>query len=91
MYLVTSLLYEKVLKVLDKINIFYRFTGTRTKGNISAMQHWRCNAKYNTAQYWRQTQFQNLINLSKWYIQVFLVKMMVQTLITETQEIDNSR
>ena len=44
MYLVTSLLYEKVLKVLDKINIFYRFTGTRTKVNISAMQHkFQCN------------------------------------------------
>ena len=36
-------------------------------------------------QYWQPTQFQILVNLPKWYIQVFFfVKMVVEVLITLT-------
>ena len=37
-----------------------------------------------TVQYWQRIQFQVLVNLLKWYIQIFLVKMMVEVLITLT-------
>ena len=37
-----------------------------------------------TVQYWQRTQSQILANLPKWYIQIFLVKMVVEVLITLT-------
>ena len=44
-----------------------------------------------TVQYWQRTQFQILVNLPKWYIQIFLVKMVVEVLITLTQKINDCR
>ena len=44
-----------------------------------------------TVQYWKRTQFQMLVNLPKWYIQIFLVKMLVEVLITLTQKINDCR
>ena len=44
-----------------------------------------------TVQYWQQTQFQILVNFPKWYIQTFLVKMVVEVLITLTQKINDCR
>ena len=49
--------------------------------------------KYNsvsTVQYWQQTKFHILVNLSKWYVQIFLMKMVV-VLITLTQKINDCR
>ena len=40
-----------------------------------------------TAQYSRQIQFQIPVNLSKWYIKIILVKMVVGILITQTQKV----
>ena len=44
-----------------------------------------------TVQYQQRTQFQILVNLPKWYIQIFLVKMVVEVLITLTQKINDCR
>ena len=44
-----------------------------------------------TVQYWQQTQFQILVNFPKWYVQTFLVKMVVEVLITLTQKINDCR
>ena len=37
-----------------------------------------------TVQYWQQTEFQILVNFPKWYMQIFLVKMVVEVLIILT-------
>ena len=93
-YLTMSLLFGRVLKVLPKINnILMLLTSKLSKDNISLT-----DKSYNTTlvlqckimqpnsdgtvQYWQWTQFQILVNLPKWYIQVFLVKMVVGILIT---------
>ena len=39
---------------------------------------------YNAAQQWRQTQFQILVYLPNWYIQFFLVNVVVEILIAQT-------
>ena len=44
-----------------------------------------------TVQYWRQTPFQILVNLPKWYAYIFLVKIWVGILITQTQKIDDCK
>ena len=51
------------------------------------MQH----SSGGTGQYWQPTQFQILLNLTKWYIQIFMVKMVVEVLITLTQKINDCR
>ena len=43
----------------------------------------------STAQCWRRTQFQILVILLKWYIQIFLAKMVVRIHFTQTQKTDN--
>lgn len=49
-----------------------------------AIQHWYCNVD-NAAQWWFSTVWlETLVNLQKWYIQYFLVKMWVGVLITHT-------
>ena len=71
-------------------------TQTKTifhRGNTSyntgvAMQHMQ-HSSGGTVQYWQRTQFQILVNLPKWYIQVFLVKMVAEVLITLTQKIND--
>ena len=71
---------KKILKRYSKLILFCRLTD-----NISATQRklqydtgvaMQYNAAHTggTVQYWRQTQFQTLVNLSKWYIQILLVK-----------------
>ena len=76
------------------------FTDTQTKRIFH-----RLNTSYNngvaakimqhnsggTVQYWQRIQFQILVNLLKWYIQIFLVKMVVEVLITLTQKINDCR
>ena len=76
------------------------FTDTQTKRIFH-----RLNTSYNngvpakimqhnsggTVQYWQRIQFQILVNLLKWYIQRFLVKMVVEVLITLTQKINDCR
>ena len=43
----------------------------------------------STAQCWRRTQFQILVKLLKWYIQIFLAKMVVRIHFTQTQKTDD--
>ena len=62
--------------------IFHRRNTSYNTG--AAVQH---NAQLNsggTVQYWHRTQFQKLVNLPKWYIQIFLMKMVLEVLITLT-------
>ena len=87
-YLTMSLLYERVLKMLPRINIILRFYQHANLRHIlltqDAIQHWYCNAD-NAAQWWYSTVWlETLVNLHKWYIQYFLVKMWVGVLITHT-------
>ena len=65
------------------------------KDNISSTQHklnttlvLQCKMMQHnsggTVKYWPRTQFQILLNLPKWYIQIFLVKIVVGFLIILT-------
>ena len=49
------------------------------------------NNNGGTVQYWQRTQFKILVNLQKWYIHIFLVKMVVGILITLTRKINDCR
>ena len=44
-----------------------------------------------TVQYWWRTQFQALVKLLKWNIQIFLVINVIGILITQAQRIDDCK
>ena len=89
-----TLLYQGVLKMLPKTNTVFNVLPTR---KLKTIFFWE-NISYNknlvlqckiiqhsssdTVQYWHRTQIQILGNLPKWYIQIFLVSMVVEILIT---------
>ena len=91
-----SPLYEEVLKILPKIIYialqFYRYANKRSYNTTPVLQ---CkiikNNTGNTLKNWWPTQFQIVINLQKWYIQIFLVKMVIGILITRTHKIHDCR
>lgn len=76
LYLTMSPLYEEVLKILPKIIYialqFYRYANKRSYNTTPVLQ---CkiikNNTGNTLKNWWPTQFQIVINLQKWYIQIF--------------------
>ena len=92
---------NRVLKILPKINTiltFYRQANVRqylinTTQVLTLVLRCKIMQHNNggTVQYWQRIQFQILVNLLKWYIQIFLVKMVVEVLITLTQKINNCR